>query len=173
MISSAVTSATKAAHSAVVSLASATQITQGSIIPDVNVKVNSPTETLNFSKLTGKNVIVVVPAAFSPSCSEIQVPEYISRYSEFTSKGVKDIYVLSVNDIFVMKAWKKDLVSKAEGDDTKIVFVADDTASFASATGLVFDASSLLGGPRAKRAAIVIVSPTDPPLSSSSLFRLY
>ena len=51
-----------------------------------------------------------------------QVPEYISRYAEFTSKGVKDIYVLSVNDIFVMKAWKKDLVSKAEGDDTKIIF---------------------------------------------------
>ena len=156
MISSAVTSATKAAHSAVVSLASATQITPGSPVPNVSVKVNSPTETLNFSTLPGKNVVVVVPAAFSPSCSEIQVPEYIGRFKEFEAKGVKGVYVVSVNDIFVMKAWKKDLVAKAEGGDSQVVFVADDTASFASATGLVFDASSLLGGPRAKRAAIVI-----------------
>lgn len=122
MISSAVTSATKAAHSAVVSLASASQITVGSPVPDVAVKVNSPTETLNFSTLPGKNVIVVVPAAFSPSCSEIQVPEYIGRFKEFEQKGVKGVYVLSVNDIFVMKAWKKDLVAKAEGGDSQVVF---------------------------------------------------
>jgi hypothetical protein len=51
--------------------------------------------------------------------------------------------------------------------------VADDTASFASATGLVFDASSLLGGPRAKRAAIVIVSIELPiPLWLSLAFRM-
>ena len=122
MISSAVTSATKAAHSAVVSLASATQISVGSPVPDVSVKVNSPTETLNFSTLPGKNVIVVVPAAFSPSCSEIQVPEYIGRFKEFEQKGVKGVYVVSVNDIFVMKAWKKDLVAKAEGGDSQVVF---------------------------------------------------
>lgn len=122
MISSAVTSATKAAHSAVVSLASASQITVGSPVPDVNVKVNSPTETLNFSTLPGKNVVVVVPAAFSPSCSEIQVPEYIGRFKEFEQKGVKGVYVVSVNDIFVMKAWKKDLVAKAEGGDSQVVF---------------------------------------------------
>ena len=81
MISSAVTSATKAAHSAVVSLASASQIQQGGVVPDVTVKVNSPTETLNFSKLTGKNVVVVVPAAFSPSCSEIVSPTPTARSS--------------------------------------------------------------------------------------------
>lgn len=48
--------------------------------------------------------------------------------------------------------------------------VADDTASFASATGLVFDASSLLGGPRAKRAAIVIVSINSFPLPLPPLY---
>jgi hypothetical protein len=34
--------------------------------------------------------------------------------------------------------------------------VADDIASFSSSSGLIFDASPLLGGPRAKRSAMVI-----------------
>lgn len=37
--------------------------------------------------------------------------------------------------------------------------VADDKGDFSSGTGLIFDASAFLGGPRAKRAALVIVSP--------------
>lgn len=50
------------------------------------------------------------------------MPEYIGRFKEFEGKGVKGVYVLSVNDIFVMKAWKKDLVAKAEGGDSQVVF---------------------------------------------------
>ena len=37
--------------------------------------------------------------------------------------------------------------------------VADDSGAFASATGLVFDAQALLGGPRAKRSLLIIVRP--------------
>lgn len=42
--------------------------------------------------------------------------------------------------------------------------VADDSGAFASATGLVFDAQALLGGPRAKRAVIIIVRRLVPSL---------
>jgi len=60
--------------------------------------------------------------SFSPSCSD-QVPGYIQKYEEFQGKGVKDIYVVSINDMFVMQAWRKDLLAKneKEGKETSTV----------------------------------------------------
>ncbi|KAJ9091120.1 hypothetical protein QFC20_007727 [Naganishia adeliensis] len=153
ILTSALKGTTAAAHSAFATLASASQITVGAPVPNVDVKINAPDQKLNFSKVQGKNVIVLVPAAFSPVCSETQVPGYIERYDQFAAKGVKDIYILSVNDVFCMNAWGKKLhADKA----AQVKFVADDSGAFASATGLVFDAQALLGGPRAKRAVIII-----------------
>lgn len=43
-----------------------------------------------------------IPAAYSPTCSN-QVPGYIKDVEKFKEKGVSDIYVVSVNDYFVMK----------------------------------------------------------------------
>jgi 2-Cys peroxiredoxin 5 len=43
-----------------------------------------------------------VPGAFTPPCSS-QVPEYIADYEKFKAKGVKNIYVVAVNDAFVVK----------------------------------------------------------------------
>lgn len=100
ILTSALKGTTAAAHSAFATLASASQITAGAAVPDVDVKISKPDQKLNFSQLQGKNVIVMVPAAFSPTCSEQQVPAYIEKYDQFAAKGVKDIYILSVNDIF-------------------------------------------------------------------------
>jgi 2-Cys peroxiredoxin 5 len=60
-----------------------------------------------------------------------------------------------VNDIFVMNAWKSKLAGETT---TPIRFLSDKDASWAASVGLLFDASALLGGPRLKRAAIVVVS---------------
>ncbi|GHJ85312.1 hypothetical protein NliqN6_1714 [Naganishia liquefaciens] len=153
ILTSALKGTTAAAHSAFATLASASQIAAGAAVPDVEVKISKPDQKLNFSTLQGKNVIVMVPAAFSPTCSEQQVPAYIEKYDQFAAKGVKDIYVLSVNDVFCMNAWGKSLhADKA----AQVKFVADDSGAFASATGLVFDAQALLGGPRAKRSLLII-----------------
>ena len=45
---------------------------------------------------------VGVPGAFTGACSA-QVPGYIKKYQEFTERGIKDIYIVGVNDVFVMK----------------------------------------------------------------------
>ena len=47
-----------------------------------------------------------VPAAFSGTCSKQHLPGYFSRLDELRGKGIQDIYVISVNDSFVMNAWK-------------------------------------------------------------------
>jgi 2-Cys peroxiredoxin 5 len=70
ILTSALKGTTAAAHSAFATLASASQISVGAPVPDVDVKINAPDQKLNFSKVQGKNVIVLVPAAFSPVCSE-------------------------------------------------------------------------------------------------------
>lgn len=46
--------------------------------------------------------------SFTPTCHS-QVPGYIALADKFKQKGVDGIYVVSVNDMFVMNAWKKDL----------------------------------------------------------------
>ncbi|WVQ62487.1 uncharacterized protein L199_000627 [Kwoniella botswanensis] len=141
----------KAAHSAVASLASAAPVKVGDAVPDVDIRINNLEEKINFSKLPGKNVLVLVPGAFSPTCSS-QVPGYLEQYSTFQSKGVKDIYVVAVNDMFVVNAWK----DKLAGDKNTVKFAADDTSKLASSLGLVLDGQAIFGGPRLKRGAIVI-----------------
>jgi peroxiredoxin len=111
------------------------------------------------------NSQVGVPGAFTPACSS-QVPGYISNFEKFAAKGVQGIYVVAVNDVFVTKAWKEKLASSGTctslasyislivllklGLLPAVHFIADDKGVFSSAVGLIFDASPLLGGPRAK-----------------------
>lgn len=71
------------------------------------------------------DLIVAVPGAFSSTCSN-QVPGYVHDAEKFAAKGIQGIYVVAVNDVFVMKAWKKDV--KAE-KSPMFHFIADDDAS--------------------------------------------
>jgi len=43
-----------------------------------------------------------MPGAFMPTCS-LQAPGYIEKYDEFQAKGINEIYVITVNDVFVTK----------------------------------------------------------------------
>ncbi len=45
---------------------------------------------------------VGIPGAFTGTCSA-QIPGYIDNYEAFKAKGVTGIYVVAVNDQFVMK----------------------------------------------------------------------
>ena len=138
-IASLLSATAQTAHKAFASLAAASPLKAGDAVPDVEVKVNNMEEKLNFSKLTGKNVLVLVPGAyvppisntgpcadawnsFSPACSD-QVPGYIAKYDEYKTKGVKDIYIVAINDMFVMQAWRKKLLSEngKEGQETSTV----------------------------------------------------
>ncbi|KAG5653684.1 hypothetical protein H0H81_011436 [Sphagnurus paluster] len=125
------------------------QITAGSVIPAQPIKETAP-DAATPLELKGKNIIVGVPGAFTGTC-HAQVPGYIEAYDKFKAKGVNEIYVVSVNDVFVTKAWKENLAPN--GSD--VHFIADDTAAFTKSVGLDFDATPVLGGPRSKRYVIV------------------
>ncbi|KAH7886631.1 Redoxin-domain-containing protein [Phlebopus sp. FC_14] len=148
-MASILTGAARAAHSAAATVLAAAQITAGEDIPLKNVKEEDPEKSVILD-LSGKNIILGVPGAFTPPCSS-QVPQYIADYDKYKAKGIKDIYVVAVNDAFVTKAWKKKLAPQGTG----VRFIADDKGEFTSGLGLLFDASGLLGSPRSKRYAII------------------
>ncbi|ORX35334.1 Redoxin-domain-containing protein [Kockovaella imperatae] len=156
-MASIVQSAAAAAHSAFATVASASQIKAGDSVPNVEIKVNDLEDKVNFSTLQGKNILVLVPGAFSGTCNS-QVPGYIDRYDEFKSKGVENVYIVAVNDMFVMQAWKNKLAKDNGKETLPLLFAGDDAGKLASSLGIVFDAQAVFGGPRFMRAALVIDS---------------
>ncbi|KAK4548836.1 hypothetical protein LTR36_008609 [Oleoguttula mirabilis] len=123
----------------------------GDAVPDVELMENSPGNKVSIAQeLKGKGLIIGVPAAFSPSCSESHIPGYINF------AGLKDagqVFVVSVNDAFVMGAWGASL--DADGK-SGIRFLADPHAAFTNALDLAFDGTAIFGQPRSKRYALII-----------------
>jgi len=56
-------STASAAHQAFASIASASPVKAGDAVPDVDIKINDLEDKINFSKVTGKNILVLVPGA--------------------------------------------------------------------------------------------------------------
>ncbi|KAH8595250.1 Redoxin [Bisporella sp. PMI_857] len=124
----------------------------GDKLPNLNVLVeNSPGNKVDLSEFTkGKALIIGVPAAFSPSCSESHIPGYI-KHKKLKDAG--NVFVVAVNDPFVTKAWGASL---DPAGSSGIRFLGDPTARFTEALDLAFDGSAIFGGPRSKRYALEI-----------------
>ncbi|KAG1818088.1 Redoxin-domain-containing protein [Suillus subaureus] len=140
-MASILTNVAQAAHSAAAAVLSAAQIEVGEPIPQKLVKEEDPERSTTLD-LSGKNIILGVPGAFTPPCSS-QVPQYIADYDKFKAKGVKTSMLLL--------AWKEKLAPQGTG----VRFIADDKGEFTSSVGLLFDAPGLLASPRSKRYVIV------------------
>ncbi|KAK3949669.1 Redoxin [Pseudoneurospora amorphoporcata] len=100
---------------------------------------------------SARNMLIIgVPAAFSPACSSSHIPSYIQhpKTQEFDVKAV-----VSVNDAFVMKAWKENLDPTGESG---IRFLADPSGEFTKALDLTFDSKAIFGNDRSKRYAIIV-----------------
>src|SRR5258707_925391 len=78
-------------------------------------------------------------------------PRSILNAYAFKGKGVDTIEIVSVNDAFVMNAWKRDIDQRDEA-----VFLADGNAEFAKAIGMELDASGNGLGIRSKRYSMVV-----------------
>ncbi|KAG0647073.1 Antioxidant enzyme [Hyphodiscus hymeniophilus] len=120
----------------------------GDSIPQLNVLVeDSPGNKVNLAEeiSKGKSLIIGVPAAFSPSCSNSHIPGYIN-HKKLKSAG--NVFVVAVNDPFVTKAWGASLDPTGSSG---IRFLGDPTVKFTEALDLAFDGAAIFGGPRSKR----------------------
>ena len=127
----------------------------GERIPDVQLKMitENGTETVSTADVLGKGRVVLfgVPAAFSPTCSDVHLPGFVMHADDILAHGVDGIFCTSVNDPFVMSAWAR---SQRVGD--KVTLLADGNGELASAMGLEIDLSRAGLGTRNKRYAAVI-----------------
>jgi peroxiredoxin len=100
----------------------------------------------------GKRVVFfAVPGAFTPTCDAKHLPGYIELAEQLRAKGVDTIACMSVNDVFVMKAW-----GKAAGSADKVLMLADGNGDYTRALGLTLDASGFGMGQRSQRFAMVV-----------------
>ena len=97
-----------------------------------------------------KVVLFALPGAFTPTCSAKHLPGFKTHAAELKAKGIDTIACLSVNDVFVMKAWAKD-----QGIGDEILMLADGSADFTRALGLEMDGSKFGMGLRSQRYALV------------------
>lgn len=113
---------------------------------------------LDLKELFDKNTVVItgVPGAFTPTCSEQHIPDYLKHLEDFKAKGVKKVIVLSANDPFVMAAWGKALGYTNE--ENYVVFASDPNGAISKQLGedYVVDLSAVGFGLRLQRYACVV-----------------
>jgi len=79
------------------------------------------------------------------------VPSYVEHYDALRAKGVDEIWCVSVNDAFVMGAWGRD--QKSGG---KVRMMADGSAEFSKALGLILDLTARGMGVRSDRYSMLV-----------------
>ncbi|HZU74217.1 MAG TPA: peroxiredoxin [Acidimicrobiales bacterium] len=130
-------------------------VSVGDKVPDVEVRTMGAEgpKAVKTSEVLGRGRVVLfaVPGAFTPTCSKAHLPGFVNNAEALTGKGVDTIACISVNDAWVMDAW-----AQSQGVGDKIVMLADGSAEFTQAMGLVMDATGAGMGLRSKRYAAVI-----------------
>lgn len=95
-------------------------------------------------------VMFSLPGAYTPTCSTFQVPGFEENYEKIKSLGIDEIYVVSVNDTFVMRKWMIDCGVK------NLHFIPDGNGEFTNAMGMLVNKEHLGFGHRSWRYAAVV-----------------
>jgi len=122
-------------------------------VPDVTFKYRKGKAMIDIDSqllFGGKRVVVfALPGAFTPTCSEKQLPGYENSYPEFM-KHVNDVYCLSVNDAYVMDAWF------ATQEIKNVKPIPDGCGEFTYALGMSVNKANLGFGFRSWRYAMIV-----------------
>jgi thioredoxin-dependent peroxiredoxin len=99
----------------------------------------------------GKRIVIFsLPGAFTPTCSTYQLPGFEEGYDDIRNLDVDEVYVVSVNDSFVMNKWIQD-----QGV-VNIKPIPDGSGAFTRQLGMLIQKDNLGFGPRSWRYAAVI-----------------
>lgn len=127
---------------------------EGQKVPSVTFPTRQGDQWVNVTTdelFAGKTVVVFsLPGAFTPTCSSTHLPRYNELYPVFKEYGVDDILCVSVNDTFVMNAWKAD----QEADN--ITFIPDGNAEFTRGMGMAVAKDDLGFGERSWRYSMLV-----------------
>ncbi len=126
----------------------------GQKVPNVNFRVRENDEwvTLSSDDLFANKTVVLfsLPGAFTPTCSSTHLPRYNELASTFASNGVDSIICMSVNDTFVMNAWKQDQ------EASNITVIPDGNGEFTDGMGMLVGKEDLGFGKRSWRYSMLV-----------------
>jgi len=127
---------------------------EGQTVPDVTFRTrdNGQWKDVTTRDLFADKKVVVfaLPGAFTPTCSASHLPRYEELASAFREAGVDDILCVSVNDGFVMEAWRGD--QKCQN----VRLVPDGNADFTREMGMLVDKCGLGFGDRSWRYSMLV-----------------
>ncbi|UTM57550.1 glutathione peroxidase [Photobacterium sp. CCB-ST2H9] len=127
---------------------------EGQAIPQVTFPTRQGDQWVNVTTdelFQDKTVVVFsLPGAFTPTCSSSHLPRYNELASVFAEHGVDDILCVSVNDTFVMNAWKAD--QEAEN----ITFIPDGNGEFTKGMDMLVEKHDLGFGERSWRYSMLV-----------------
>lgn len=130
-------------------------ISVGDTLPDATftIMTDDGPAPVALSEITaGKKVVIFgVPGAFTPTCHGNHLPGFLDNLAAFKSKGVEEIAVVAVNDVFVMNQW-----ATVSGGAGKIRYLSDGACRFTKAIGMDVDLSDFGMGVRSKRYSMVV-----------------
>lgn len=95
-------------------------------------------------------VLFSLPGAFTPTCSSTHLPRYNELANEFKALGVDEIVCVSVNDTFVMNAWKADQECR------NVTVIPDGNGEFSKGMGMLVDKDELGFGKRSWRYSMLV-----------------
>ena len=100
---------------------------------------------------SGKRVVLFsLPGAFTPTCSSQQLPGFEEKYNDIKSKGIDEVYCISVNDSYVMNAWAEHMKIK------HVKMIPDGSGNFTRFMGMLIGKNHLGFGMRSWRYMAII-----------------
>mmetsp|Transcript_51125 Transcript_51125/g.122897 ORF Transcript_51125/g.122897 Transcript_51125/m.122897 type:complete len:266 (-) Transcript_51125:102-899(-) len=148
------------------------QITVGSPLPDVEIEAllfQLPAETeegaaqvtdvkaavLPLTKALGNGTTILVgmPGAFTPTCSDQHLPGFIKQSETLKALGVERVAVVTTNDRYVNSAWNQ-AIEECMTTKSGLLMLSDADGDCVKALGLVDDMGFGLGL-RSKRFVVI------------------
>ena len=98
-------------------------------------------ETIDLiDKLVGRSVAIFgMPGAFTETGTELHIPNILKYKQKLLDLGVEEIFVIVVNDAFVVRRWGYSFDAFNQG----ITLIADSSSEFSKAIGLAFSVPSI------------------------------
>jgi glutaredoxin-like protein len=127
---------------------------EGKSVPNVTFRVRENDEWIDITTeqlFANKRVIVFsLPGAFTPTCSSTHLPRYNELAQTFADNSIDEIICMSVNDTFVMNAWK------ASQDVENITVIPDGNGEFTKGMGMLVAKNDLGFGSRSWRYSMLV-----------------
>ncbi len=127
---------------------------EGQTIPNVTFRTRDGDAWIDVTTnelFSDKTVVVFsLPGAFTPTCSSTHLPRYNELASTFAENGVDRIICMSVNDTFVMNAWR------ADQEAANITVIPDGNGEFTDGMKMLVDKGEIGFGKRSWRYSMLV-----------------